>query len=176
MRHLLAGALFAIAAPLTLILTIALVLSGGGDAATAACNSFSGPVDTAAVLATIRQLESGGSYTARNASSTASGAYQFTDPTWNRFENYPRALDAPPAVQDSLAGDTVNATFGLALAAGASFYEAARLANYAGGLVVMKRGTATVTSREIGDAIEVDIDTSLESWSQEGPEQGRRAR
>jgi rfaE bifunctional protein kinase chain/domain len=74
------------------------------------------------------------------------------------------------------AGDTVNATFGLALAAGASFYEAARLANYAGGLVVMKRGTATVTSREISDAIEVDIDTSLESWSQEGPEQGRRAR
>ena len=43
------------------------------------------------------------------------------------------------------AGDTVIATFGLALAAGASFYEAARLANYAGGLVVMKRGTATVS-------------------------------
>ena len=33
----------------------------------------------------------------------------------------------------------------LALAAGASFEEAARLANYAGGLVVMKRGTATVS-------------------------------
>ena len=42
------------------------------------------------------------------------------------------------------AGDTVIATMALALAAGASFYEAARLANYAGGLVVMKRGTATV--------------------------------
>ena len=37
----------------------------------------------------------------------------------------------------------------LALAAGASFYEAARLANYAGGLVVMKRGTATVSAREL---------------------------
>ena len=46
------------------------------------------------------------------------------------------------------AGDTVIATVGLALAAGASFYEAARLANYAGGLVVMKRGTATVSARK----------------------------
>ena len=43
------------------------------------------------------------------------------------------------------AGDTVIATMTLALAAGASFSEAARLANYAGGIVVMKRGTATVT-------------------------------
>src|SRR5258706_139068 len=47
------------------------------------------------------------------------------------------------------AGDTVIATFGLALSAGASFYEAARLANYAGGLVVMKRGTATGTAQEL---------------------------
>src|SRR4029079_10980699 len=37
------------------------------------------------------------------------------------------------------AGDTVIATFGLAISAGASYYEAARLANYAGGLVVTKR-------------------------------------
>ena len=44
------------------------------------------------------------------------------------------------------AGDTVIATFALALAAGATFREAARLANHAGGLVVMKRGTATVTA------------------------------
>jgi len=57
------------------------------------------------------------------------------------------------------AGDTVIATFGLALAAGASFYEAARLANYAGGLVVMKRGTATVSARELSDAITSDHDT-----------------
>src|SRR4051794_2599984 len=45
------------------------------------------------------------------------------------------------------AGDTVIATFALALAAGGSFYEATRLANYAGGVVVMKRGTATVSAR-----------------------------
>lgn len=54
------------------------------------------------------------------------------------------------------AGDTVVAALTLALAAGASFYEAARLANYAGGLVVMKRGTATVSPGELRDAIERD--------------------
>lgn len=72
------------------------------------------------------------------------------------------------------AGDTVNATFGLALAAGASFYEAARLANYAGGIVVMKRGTATVSARELIDAVIADHDVTAENWSQEGPAQGRR--
>ena len=54
------------------------------------------------------------------------------------------------------AGDTVIATMTLALAAGASFYEAARLANYAGGLVVMKRGTATVSADELRAAIQLD--------------------
>jgi rfaE bifunctional protein kinase chain/domain len=59
------------------------------------------------------------------------------------------------------AGDTVIATMTLALAAGASFYEAACLANYAGGLVVMKRGTATVSPEELRTAIESDhaVDT-----------------
>ena len=47
------------------------------------------------------------------------------------------------------AGDTVIATYTLALAAGASFADAARLANYAGGIVVMKRGTATATAEEL---------------------------
>jgi rfaE bifunctional protein kinase chain/domain len=52
------------------------------------------------------------------------------------------------------AGDTVIATFALGLAAGASFGDAARLANYAGGIVVMKRGTATVTREEIQAVLE----------------------
>jgi rfaE bifunctional protein kinase chain/domain len=47
------------------------------------------------------------------------------------------------------AGDTVIATYALALASGASFAEAARLANFAGGIVVMKRGTATTTAAEL---------------------------
>lgn len=52
------------------------------------------------------------------------------------------------------AGDTVMATMTLALASGASFEEAARLANFAGGLVVMKRGTATVSAAELRRAVE----------------------
>jgi len=54
------------------------------------------------------------------------------------------------------AGDTVMATMTLALAAGATFELAARLANYAGGLVVMKRGTATVSASELRDAVRRD--------------------
>ncbi len=51
------------------------------------------------------------------------------------------------------AGDTVIATMTLALAAGATFLEATHLANYAGGLVVMKRGTATVSAAELRRAL-----------------------
>jgi rfaE bifunctional protein kinase chain/domain len=57
------------------------------------------------------------------------------------------------------AGDTVIATFTAALAAGADTEAAARLANYAGGIVVMKRGTATASAEELLHAIEHD--TSL---------------
>ena len=52
------------------------------------------------------------------------------------------------------AGDTVIAVFTLALACGATAEHAARLANYAGGIVVMKRGTATVTRAELFSAIQ----------------------
>ncbi len=52
------------------------------------------------------------------------------------------------------AGDTVIATFTAALAAGADSEDAARLANYAGGIVVMKRGTATVSREELLRALE----------------------
>jgi rfaE bifunctional protein kinase chain/domain len=51
------------------------------------------------------------------------------------------------------AGDTVIATVTLALSAGAPVEDAARLANYAGGIVVMKRGTATVGASELRFAI-----------------------
>ena len=52
------------------------------------------------------------------------------------------------------AGDTVIATFTAALAAGATSEEAAYLANYAGGIVVMKRGTATVSQQELLEALD----------------------
>jgi rfaE bifunctional protein kinase chain/domain len=66
------------------------------------------------------------------------------------------------------AGDTVIATMTLAVAAGGSFYEGARLANYAGGIVVMKRGTATVSPTELKGAIQSDHFAPTEDWSQEG--------
>ena len=52
------------------------------------------------------------------------------------------------------AGDTVIATFTAALATGATSEEAAHLANYAGGIVVMKRGTATVSQQELLEALD----------------------
>ncbi len=55
------------------------------------------------------------------------------------------------------AGDTVIAVFTLALACSAQAEEAARLANYAGGIVVMKRGTATVSRGELFSAIRQDL-------------------
>ncbi len=51
------------------------------------------------------------------------------------------------------AGDTVIGTFSLALAAGAEMWVSAQLANIAGGLVVMKRGTATVHQHELLEAL-----------------------
>lgn len=60
------------------------------------------------------------------------------------------------AVDVTGAGDTVIATFALALASGASWADAARLANHAGGLVVMKRGTATVSNAELAEAVRAE--------------------
>jgi rfaE bifunctional protein kinase chain/domain len=58
------------------------------------------------------------------------------------------------------AGDTVMAALALSLAAGATFEAAARLANYAGGLVVMKRGTASVGADELRAAVRQDPNLS----------------
>ena len=57
------------------------------------------------------------------------------------------------AVDVTGAGDTVLAAYTLALASGATALEAAHIANIAGGLVVMKRGTATVSRAELLEAI-----------------------
>jgi bifunctional ADP-heptose synthase (sugar kinase/adenylyltransferase) len=51
---------------------------------------------------------------------------------------------------------TVLAAYTLALACGAAPLEAAHIANIAGGLVVMKRGTATISRKELLDAIRAD--------------------
>jgi len=57
------------------------------------------------------------------------------------------------------AGDTVIAVFTLGLVCGASFADAATLANHAAGLVVMKAGTATVSRAEMHHAIDEDLAT-----------------
>jgi rfaE bifunctional protein kinase chain/domain len=74
------------------------------------------------------------------------------------FENGKKTAHIPIFGSDQIAdvtgaGDTVMATMTLALASGATFEEAARLANFAGGLVVMKRGTATVSAAELRRAV-----------------------
>lgn len=56
----------------------------------------------------VKNYESGGDYTAKNPSSSASGAYQFTTSTWQSYagpqisSQYPTAADAPAAIQDSV--------------------------------------------------------------------------
>jgi len=75
------------------------------------------------------------------------------------FDSKHKPVDIPIFGSDQVAdvtgaGDTVIAAFSAALAAGATTEEAAQLANYAGGIVVMKRGTATVSREELLRAIE----------------------
>jgi hypothetical protein len=52
------------------------------------------------VMRRVRECESGGSYTAQNPTSTASGAWQYLDSTWGGHRGFARAMDAPPRVQD----------------------------------------------------------------------------
>jgi D-glycero-beta-D-manno-heptose-7-phosphate kinase len=75
------------------------------------------------------------------------------------FDHKHKPVDIPIFGSDQVAdvtgaGDTVIAAFTASLAAGATTEEAAQLANYAGGVVVMKRGTATVSQKELLHALE----------------------
>ena len=75
------------------------------------------------------------------------------------FDRKHQPVDIPIFGSDEVAdvtgaGDTVIAAFTAALAAGATTEEAAQLANYAGGIVVMKRGTATVSRDELLAALD----------------------
>ena len=59
------------------------------------------------------------------------------------------AVGAKEPVDVTGAGDTVIAAYALALASGLSFAESANLANHAGGIVVMKKGTSAVGVEEL---------------------------
>jgi len=64
------------------------------------------------------------------------------------------AVGSHDAVDVTGAGDTVIATYALAIASGAKFADAARLANHAGGVVVLKLGTASVSPEELLASVE----------------------
>lgn len=66
---------------------------------------------------------------------------------------YMEAVGSKEPVDVTGAGDTVIATYALALASGLSFAESARVANHAGGIVVMKKGTASVSPKELLNSI-----------------------
>lgn len=63
------------------------------------------------------------------------------------------AVGSKEPVDVTGAGDTVIAAYALGLASGLGFAEAAKLANHAGGIVVMKKGTASVSPEELIDSV-----------------------
>src|SRR5262245_59836445 len=72
------------------LLAIPVVIGGNGSTAAAGCGEL------AAILDTIRTVDSGGDYTAPKNRGGASGAYQYVDSTWSDYEGYESAYLAPP--------------------------------------------------------------------------------
>ena len=89
------------------LLLITALLGGGGVVHPSCAGQtvvvFDGELDQ--VLLTIRTIESGNSYTAQAAGSSASGAYQFINSTWGNYGGYPEAWQAPPDTQDAKAAE-----------------------------------------------------------------------
>ena len=87
------------------------------------------------------------------------------------FERTGRSTHIPTLAQEVFdvagAGDTVIATFTLALASGATMEQAARLANHAAGIVVGKLGVAVVTPQELQATLNARLHTA-------GPTRARR--
>jgi hypothetical protein len=82
-------------------------------------------------LSRIKSCESSGSYSAVNASSGASGAYQFIDSTWRTVPasaGYRRAVDAPAWVQDAAARQLLAREGTRPWASSASCWQSARSA------------------------------------------------
>lgn len=88
---------------LAAVLAVGGTLVAGGITTAATASAAPG---NPGVLARIKACESGGSYTAQNPSSSASGAYQFLTSTWRALPasaGYPTAASAPASVQDRAA-------------------------------------------------------------------------
>ncbi|MCU1394885.1 MAG: hypothetical protein JWM34_3313 [Ilumatobacteraceae bacterium] len=85
------------------LLGIPVVIGGSGGPSAAGC------AELAAILDTIRTIESGSDYTIAKNTGGASGAYQYIDSTWNDYEGFESAYLAPPEVQDARAATDVQA-------------------------------------------------------------------
>lgn len=71
-------------------------------------------IDAATLTDLIRRTESSGNYQALNRDrpgNTASGAYQYTDPTWNNYGGYAKAMYAPREVQDRRFAEDIAARY-----------------------------------------------------------------
>ncbi|CAN5591217.1 MAG: bifunctional heptose 7-phosphate kinase/heptose 1-phosphate adenyltransferase [Pyrinomonadaceae bacterium] len=80
----------------------------------------------------------------------------------------PRLINAIGSVEPvdvTGAGDTVIAVYSLGLASGLSFLEAAEIANHAGGIVVMKKGTASVTASELMESLQFNLKAGVSESS-----------
>ena len=91
---------------------------GGSGCLPPTSSVCSPPTETAAILATIRALESGNNYTESRhsrasgyarASGNPTGAYQYIYNSWGHYRGYDEAYQAPPAVQDERANNDVTA-------------------------------------------------------------------
>ncbi len=94
------------------------------------------------------------------------------------FEQGGRQVRIPTVAQEVFdvagAGDTVIATFTLALASGASMEQAARMANQAAGIVVGKLGVAVVTQQELGATLQSRASRARSKRSRRRPLSARR--
>ena len=73
------------------------------------------------------------------------------------------AVGATEPIDVTGAGDTVIAAYALGLASGLSFAESANLANHAGGIVVMKKGTASVNAKELLNSLLENVEIATKS-------------
>jgi len=71
------------------------------------------------------------------------------------------AVGAKEPVDVTGAGDTVIAAYTLSLASGLSFFDSAHLANHAGGIVVMKKGTVAASAAEVLASVEQQNGTRI---------------
>ena len=74
------------------------------------------------------------------------------------------AIGAKEPIDVTGAGDTVIAVYSLGLACGLGFAESAELANHAGGIVVMKKGTASVSAAELLNSIENNYKSQISNF------------